>query len=221
MLDIIGGLDRLTLYWCRRGLPWSLCDASGLYSRGQSALITLAVWQAHYLGRQTIVRQKQLIMRSSGDVGGERSSSWQQHRQAMVVIFASVLLALLWQVLRPHYYGWVLGPGSEQVVLFCDTHRFAASDVQALALYDAVALSPPAQMLGLLQQRPAQKVRNYHVVPITTVDVTSYSVTLAAIPKGPLVRVLLLADDQRYHADIPRRRGRHGTIYVHMGNEVD
>jgi len=135
----------------------------------------------------------------------------------MVLTLAAVsLITLAWLFGRQHYYDWVLGRETVAVTVFCDATVLGDGALRVWALYDKVALSPVALVLGALQNRAPVKVSSYHLVRIPEPGVAAHALHLPSVPSGPLARILVQTQHRRYYVDVRDRTVRDGTIYVHL-----
>lgn len=134
----------------------------------------------------------------------------------LLTLAAASLLTLAWLLGRQHYYDWVLGRKTVAVTVFCDATVLGDETPQVWALYDRVALSPVAMLLGALQNRAPDKVRSYHLVRIPEPDIAAHALHLPSVPSGPLARILVQTQHRRYYVDVRDRTVRDGTIYVHL-----
>jgi hypothetical protein len=131
-------------------------------------------------------------------------------------LVAASLITLAWLLGRQHYYDWILGRETIAVTVFCDATVFGDEAPQVWALYDKVALSPIAIVLGALQNRAPDQVRSYHLVRISEPNIAAHALHLPSVPSGPLARILVRTRGRRYYVDIRDQTVRDGTIYVHL-----
>jgi len=134
----------------------------------------------------------------------------------VLTLAAASLITLAWLLGRQHYYDWVLGRKTVAVTVFCDVTVLGDEAPQVWALYDKVALSPVAMVLGAFQNRAPDKVRSYHLVRIPEPEMTAHALHLSSVPSGPLARILVQTQHRRYYVDVRDRTVRDGTIYVHL-----
>jgi len=103
-----------------------------------------------------------------------------------------------------------------EATVFCHTEPVRMAHVRAYALYDRVALSPVARVLGLYQNRQPEEVHSLHAVALTDPEMTAYSLHLTDVPRGPIVGFLLVGEDAQYRVDVRDRELKNGTLYVHV-----
>lgn len=132
-----------------------------------------------------------------------------------IALLITGLVALLWYMIRPVYYKWILSPPEIDVVVFCDTTSFREVKPDVFLLYDRAALSPVAKALGLLQNRSSEKVNVFFPLKVGNVKVSSYSVYIKGVPKGPLSRIVVVdADGISHSVDVSDRTIRNNKMYV-------
>ncbi|MDP6117693.1 MAG: hypothetical protein QGG53_37990 [Planctomycetota bacterium] len=124
--------------------------------------------------------------------------------------------AIAYLIVRPYYYNWILSGQTNDVVIYCSTAPLRGKPLKILAMYDQLALSPPARLLGKYQNRPPEKVRSYHMKPIEDYELTDFSLKLKSVPAGPLAKIFINAGGQSYYAEVTDRLPKNGVIYVRM-----
>lgn len=133
-------------------------------------------------------------------------------RVAALLVCLAVVIGV-WQF-GPDYYTWALGGERVAVVVFCDTAGLDKPDLKVVVLYDALALSPLAHMLGIYQNRPAERVRRYYPVPVSRFKLTPFALVLESVPAGPLARITISTGGKWFYAPVKDRLPKNGTIYV-------
>ncbi|MBI3985742.1 MAG: hypothetical protein HY343_02390 [Lentisphaerae bacterium] len=135
----------------------------------------------------------------------------------VVVTALFVVSGIAWTAWCREYYAWVLQrqPAAD-VVVFCDTSELDPADLQAWLFYDAVALSPVARGLGIFQQRKTGAVTSFFYLQAESVEITSFSATLRAIPQGPLAKVKFVSRGKQFFAEVTDRRVVKGKIVVRV-----
>lgn len=132
------------------------------------------------------------------------------------VIILIGVIAVGWALLSQRYYAWALGNEHINLVVFCDTADLDDPDLKAVVLYDQIALTPLARALGLYQNRPPERVRVFFPLPIHQYTLTPFSITLQAVPWGPISRIVLIANGRHFHVTVPDRRLINGTLYLRV-----
>jgi len=99
-------------------------------------------------------------------------------------------------------------------VVFCNTKPLQCDDLRSSVLYDKVALSPLAKVLGLYQNRSPELVTSHHVVQVENSVTNNYSVRLQSVPNGPVTRVLFDTGAERYTVLVQDRSLKNNTLYV-------
>ncbi|NLB56114.1 MAG: hypothetical protein GX811_10185 [Lentisphaerae bacterium] len=141
---------------------------------------------------------------------------WTKARLNLVLLIAAGFV-LLWHVLRPVYYKWILSKDMVEVVVVCDTTPFREETPEAFVIYDRTALSPLARALGLFQARKPSEVGSFFTLKKDIKSVSSYAVTLQSVPLGPMIRVVFVTGDGgRYMVDVLDRTVRNNKIYVRV-----
>jgi hypothetical protein len=133
-----------------------------------------------------------------------------------LAIMICVALAVLWLFAgRDLYYDWLFNKFPRvDVVIHCDTADLLGKDVEALVLYDAVALSPVAHFLQVYQDRPPQRVGGAHVRQAEVETIDSHSVWLENVPRGPIYRIVLIAGDATFHVDVENEKVYQETMSI-------
>lgn len=135
-----------------------------------------------------------------------------------LLVAAGLVVPVVWFAVRPAYYRHVLEAVHLPVVIYCDTSPFADGPVEVILMYDKVALSPLARALGVHQNRPVAKVRRFHMIRTDRFDVGAYAVRIAAVPRGPLRRIMLAdATGRRWYIDVGKPLPNTGIVYLHAG----
>jgi hypothetical protein len=135
---------------------------------------------------------------------------------AYVLLGIVFFCAIVYLIVRPSYYDWVLGGPKQEVVIYCSTSPLRDKPLKIMAMYDQVALSPLARIFGKYQNRSPEKVRTYHMLPIKDFELTDFSLKLKSVPAGPLVKLFISTDGKGYYAEVKDRMPKDGVIYVRM-----
>lgn len=134
----------------------------------------------------------------------------------MPLIVAGGVLGAIWAVGGQGCARRILESRRVDVVVYCDTTELlgAGENLKIFALYDSVALSPPARWLGLYQNRALSEVKTFFFYRIHDAEFNAYSVKMSSVPWGPLVRFMFLAGGKRFHVDVKNRMLKDGVLYV-------
>jgi hypothetical protein len=135
---------------------------------------------------------------------------------AYVLLGIVFFCAIAYLVVRPYYYEWVLGGPKQDVLIYCSTSPLRDKPLKIMAMYDRVALSPFARIFGKYQNRPPEKVRTYHILPIKDYELTDFSLKLKSVPAGPLARIFISTNGKGFYAEVKDRIPKNGVIYVRM-----
>lgn len=131
------------------------------------------------------------------------------------MIGAITLVVLVYMMLRPLYYSWILGPPID-VVVYCDTEMLDSDTVRASVLYDKLAMSPLPYFLGLYQNRPPAEVQSYHAIEVRDVEFRTAGIELEEIPDGPIRQVNVFSAGQWYIAPVDEATRKNETLYVFL-----
>jgi len=146
-----------------------------------------------------------------GAASGKKSRSpW------LALILAGAGLAAGWYALAPFYYERILAGPRVDVCVFCDTAELRGKELRAVVMYDRTALSPVARALGLFQNRDPERVKSFHPLAVTDIELTAVSATLKAVPAGPIARVQFNNGRKTFHALVRDRIPKNNTIYVRI-----
>lgn len=135
----------------------------------------------------------------------------------MAAVLIGGVVGLAWAIWRPTYYEWVVArDGFCDVVIYCDTSDIRDKPLAVLAQYDQAALSPLAKALGLYQNRRIPFAVVLYSYKIEYFTMTTTTVKLKNVPCGPLVRILIAADDRDFYAWVRDRTVVNRTIHVRL-----
>ncbi len=141
-----------------------------------------------------------------------RTLRWARRLTMLLLVF--FLLGVLPVLLeRPYRERLFRRAERLQVVVYCDTTVFRGP-VRAVALYDDMALQFLPRALGLFQNRPAARVRTFHLRKVRVGRMNEYSLELEDVPAGPLVRIMLRDRDRQYWVEVPERKIYRGQLSV-------
>jgi len=146
------------------------------------------------------------------DERGAGRPTWLPSPRVLVIL---AILVVGYLLLKPLYYSWVLGPPIT-VVVYCDVEPLRNGPLTASVLYDQLALSPPAQLLGLYRNRPPAAVRSFYGRNVARVALRDYGVVLHGVPDGPIRQVNIHSDGQWFHAPVQTTNRRGDTLYVFL-----
>ncbi|MDD5677561.1 MAG: hypothetical protein PHW60_06150 [Kiritimatiellae bacterium] len=132
------------------------------------------------------------------------------------VILLICVSAVAWTLFSQRYYAWALGNERINLVVFCDTADLNDPGLQAVVLYDQLALNPLTRALGLCQNRPPERVKVFFPLPIRKYAVTPVSITLQDVPWGPICRIFFIAHGRHFRVTVPDRRLINGALYVRV-----
>jgi hypothetical protein len=132
------------------------------------------------------------------------------------VILLICFFAVGWALFNQRYYAWAMSHERINLVVFCDTADLYDPDLKALVLYDQIALTPLARALGLYQNRPPERVREFFPLSIRKYTVTPFSITLQDVPWGPISRIVFIAHGRHFLVKVPDRRLIHGALYIRV-----
>lgn len=131
------------------------------------------------------------------------------------LVLIATLCVVVYLLVRPHYYRWVLGPPID-IVVYCDTDVFEEGIGQASVLYDKLALSPIPRMLGLYQNRSPARVQNHYAVKSNRVESVPAGIAVRGVPDGPIRQVNLRSGEDWYFAPVEESTRNHRTLYVFL-----
>lgn len=131
-----------------------------------------------------------------------------------LLVIAAVFL-LVYYSLRPLYYQLILGPEID-IVVYCDTDALTSEDAHASVLYDKLAMSPIPRLLGLYQNRPAEKVKSFHAIRVDELEFTEASVILRDIPDGPIRQVNIYSNGQWYYAPLDDINRKDDKLFIFL-----
>ncbi len=131
------------------------------------------------------------------------------------MIAAVTLVVLVYMMLRPLYYSWILGPPID-IVVYCDTEDLDRETVRASVLYDKLAMSPLPYFLGLYQNRAPEEVQSYHAIDVDDVKFRSAGIELNEVPDGPIRQVNVFSAGQWYFAPVKEATRKNETLYVFL-----
>lgn len=131
----------------------------------------------------------------------------------MIAIITAVVI--LYLMLRPFYYRWILGPPID-VVVYCDTESLDPDTLHASVLYDKLAMSPLPRMLGLYQNRTPAEVQTYYAIRVRDLRFRTAGIELSGVPDGPIRQVNVHSRGQWYSAMVEKATRKDNTLYVFL-----
>jgi hypothetical protein len=127
-----------------------------------------------------------------------------------------VLISLFWVIFNDLYYEQIIKKTEKvKIVIFCHTGELNSGSTKAVILYDKLALTPIARWLSLFQNRDPSKVNTFFPVKIPNTEITPVSVTITNVHTGPITKVLLISNGQKYHISMQNANKTEKAFYLH------
>lgn len=161
--------------------------------------------------------------RFSKKMNGKHRNPGMSSRQLRLSLWLgiSIVFVVAWFIISPHYYSWVLAGERIDVIVYCDASVLNKSDTSVFVLYDQVALSPLAKMLGIFQNRPAHKIRSFFPLKFVDFEVKANSVLIRNVNAGPVSKIIFVSGNKQYHADVPREaRIVNNTLIIRIESKL-